>query len=121
MNLFFLAVASILISVAAQFALKSGMSSSVIQNALASDVGPRTLLMVVTHPGVVLGFALYGLGALLWLGVLARWDVSKAYPLVGLGFIVAVVVGWIHGEQISMTRTIGALLICTGVVLVGRS
>lgn len=121
MKLFLLAVASILISVAAQFSLKAGMSSSVIQRALASDIGPRAVLTILAHPGVVLGFVLYGLGALLWLGVLARWDVSKAYPLVGLGFIVAVLVGWLHGEQVSVMRTVGTLLICSGVVLVGRS
>lgn len=121
MRLFLLAATSILISVAAQFSLKTGMSSSAIQSALAGDVGPRTLVTILTHPGVVLGFVLYGLGALLWLGVLARWDVSKAYPLAGFGFIVAVLVGWLHGEQVSVMRTVGALLICAGVVLVGRS
>ena len=67
------------------------------------------------------GFLLYGLGAVVWLAVLSKWDVSKAYPLVGLGFVFTVGIGFLIGEQVTTPRVIGVLLICSGVFLVGRS
>jgi len=64
---------------------------------------------------------LYGLGAVAWLGVLSQWDVSKAYPLVGIGFVFTVAIGWLIGEQVTLVRALGVTLICIGVILVGRS
>jgi drug/metabolite transporter (DMT)-like permease len=78
-------------------------------------------LDVLANKYVLGGFLLYGLGAIVWLAVLSKWDVSKAYPLVGLGFVFTVIIGFLSGEQISALRVIGAALICTGVFLVGRS
>jgi len=64
---------------------------------------------------------LYGLGAVVWLGVLSKWEVSKAYPLVGLGFAMTAVVGMLLGEQVSLLRFAGVALICSGVVLIART
>ena len=55
------------------------------------------------------------------LGVLSKWDVSKAYPLIGLGFVFTVAMGYLLGEEVTLTRVLGVALICAGVVLVGRS
>lgn len=53
-------------------------------------------------------------GAVVWLGVLSKRDVSKAYPLVGLGFVFAVVIGYLLGEQLTFPRVSGAALISAG-------
>lgn len=121
MPIFWIACTSILLSVAAQFCLKAGMSADVVRAAMAEPARWRTLWVLMTHWPIVGGFVLYGLGAVLWLGVLSRWDVSKAYPLLGLGFGVTVIVGVFLGEQVSLPRTAGVLLICAGVALVARS
>ena len=76
---------------------------------------------MLTDKYVLGGFLLYGVGALVWLVVLSKWDVSKAYPLVGLGFVVTVAVGYLLGEQVTVHRVIGVALICAGVFLVGRN
>ena len=71
---------------------------------------------------VIAGLAMYGLGALLWLLVLARIDVSAAYPFVGLGFVMTMMLGWLLlGESLQPTRVAGTLLIALGVVLVART
>jgi len=114
------ALASIAMSVAAQFVIKSGMVSGG-RDALAEGLSLRALGQLFTNPGVVGGLALYSLGAVAWLAVLARWDVSKAYPLVGLGFAATVLAGWWLGESVSLQRWMGVALICTGVWLVARS
>lgn len=122
-----MAVASIALSVAAQFALKWGMSGVAAARAGLPPTDPSILpgllqtLALHARPGIVLGFVLYGLGAVVWLSVLGRWEVSRAYPLVGLGFVATLVVGWAMGEAVGPQRVIGVLLIAAGVALVGRS
>lgn len=115
MNTLLLAVLSIVISVAAQFSLKAGMS------AVKAGMEPAGLVATFTNKFVLLGFVLYGLGAVVWLGVLSKWDVSKAYPLVGLGFAMTAMVGIFLGEQVSLLRLAGVTLICAGVVLIART
>jgi multidrug transporter EmrE-like cation transporter len=112
---------SIALSVAAQFALKAGMSGSEIRGAMSQPLNLRTFFLVATNLQVLLGFLLYGLGAVVWLGVLSKWDVSKAYPLVGVGFALTVAIGFLAGEAISFSRIAGVALICGGVFLVSRS
>lgn len=121
MKTIYIAVISIALSVAAQFSLKAGMSGDGIRETLSQPYSYKTLLTVMTNQFILGGFLLYGLGALVWLGVLSKWDVSKAYPLVGLGFVFTVAIGFLMGEQVGAGRAIGVALICAGVYLVGQS
>ncbi len=121
MNTFAIALLSIALSVAAQFSLKAGMSDQGTREAMGQPFSLGSLTAVMTNKYVLGGFVLYGLGAVIWLGVLSKWDVSKAYPLVGLGFVFTVMVGLILGEQVSPLRAGGVALICAGVILVAQS
>lgn len=121
MYIFLLAIGSIALSVTAQFALKAGMTKPEIQAALAHPLSLSTVQVVASNWFLIGGFFLYGLGAMVWLGVLARWDVSKAYPLVGLGIGATVALGIFLGEQVTVWRAVGVGLICIGVGLVSRS
>lgn len=105
-----LAAISICLSVAAQFALKHGMKSP-----------EGGILGALLQPMVLLGLALYGLSAVVWLSVLQRWEVSKAYPMVGAGFALTVLIGHLAGDSVTALRWAGVLLICAGVFLVSRS
>lgn len=116
-----LALVSIAISVAAQFALKAGMSAPGVKQAMVEEGGIKLALAVLLQPQVLAGLLLYGLGAVVWLAVLARWDVSKAYPLVGLGFVLTLGVGLMLGEAVTLQRSLGVLMIAAGVVAVARS
>ena len=59
-----------------------------------------------------------------WLAVLARYPLSFAYPMLSLSYVL-VYVGATHwpllGEAPSPLRTLGTLLILTGVGLVTRT
>jgi multidrug transporter EmrE-like cation transporter len=116
-----IAVLSIALSVAAQFSLKAGVSGEDVRALLAQPLTLRSTLSVLTNAYVVGGFLLYGLGAMVWLAVLSKWDVSKAYPLVGLGFAATVAIGWVLGEHVTIPRAAGVALICAGVFMVGQS
>ena len=116
-----IAILSIALSVMAQFSLKAGMSGAGVKAMMAEPKSFMSLINILTDKYVLGGFLLYGLGAVAWLGVLSHWDVSKAYPLVGLGFVLTLPIAYLLGEQVSMPRVIGVVLICAGVWLVGRS
>jgi drug/metabolite transporter (DMT)-like permease len=65
---------------------------------------------------------LYVGGALVWLVVLTRVEVSLAYPFVAMGFVLTLILGWwLQGDSIGLMRVAGTLLIAAGVVLVARS
>lgn len=121
MNPLIIAIISIVLSVAAQFSLKTGLSGAEIKAVLEQPLGIRSIFSILTDKYVFLGFLLYGLGAIVWLGVLSKWDVSKAYPLVGLGFVFTVGIGFMAGEEVTLSRVAGVALICAGVLLIGRS
>ncbi len=107
-----LALFCVLLSSAAQLAMKRGMGAPG-----GSDVG-ATYLHALTSPLVWLGLVLYGASAVLWLWVLSRLDVSVAYPLVSLGFVATLALGilWL-GEPFSWMRVAGCTLIVVGVCL----
>jgi multidrug transporter EmrE-like cation transporter len=116
------AVASILLSVFAQIAMKIGSASAASAAATTSPDLWRQTVSLLFHPMVMVGLALYAASAILWLHVLARWDVSKAYPMVGLGFVLTLAVGALFlGEQVTWQRTAGCLLICAGLVMIVRT
>jgi len=108
-----LAVFCVLLSSAAQMAMKRGMAAG----AAGTDVA-GTYLHALSSPLVWLGLGLYGASAVLWLWVLSRLDVSLAYPLVSLGFVVTMAAGvlWL-GEPFSWVRVGACTLIVIGVCL----
>jgi len=118
MNVLVLVFGSISLAVAAQFVLRHGM----VEAAAAAQAGGNALWWAAsTSPKVWFGLLMYVGSAAVWLGVLARWEVSKAYPMVGLGFLISVAIGWALGEQVNAGRVFGAVLIAAGVVLTARS
>ena len=121
MSTFVIALASIFLSVAAQFCLKAGMSSQEVKTVLAQPLGLHTMQVVGLNLPILGGFVLYGLGAVVWLLVLSQWEVSKAYPLVGMGFLFTLVVGLLLGEQVTLFRVVGVMMISAGVWMVANS
>jgi drug/metabolite transporter (DMT)-like permease len=79
-----------------------------------------TLLEALSSPAVLLGLAFYTVSSVLWLFVLSRVSLSIAYPMGALTYVFVIVGGLLMGEAVTVERWAGALLIVTGVVLVGR-
>ena len=109
---------SVTISAIAQVTLKQGMSSPAVQQGLTGG-WLEIVIAVASNLYVWLGLIFYALGAVLWLGVLAKVDVSIAYPFVGLGFILTALFGvFLLGEAFSVIRFVGTCLVVLGIVLV---
>jgi len=119
---FSLVIVSVLLSSIAQIVLKEGMSSVSIQLASAQGINMRMAVAIALNLKVLCGLLVYFASAAVWLFVLARAPVGLAYPFVGLGFVVTMLLAWlIRGEIPSMAQVIGTLTICLGVVVMARA
>lgn len=117
-----LILVSVTLSACAQVMFKLGVSSTLGQSTPNSLLLPSTALSMLFRPGVLGGLALYGIGTVLWLAVLARTELSQAYPFVGFGFILTAVLGHLlFNETLSPVRLLGTALIVIGIILVART
>jgi drug/metabolite transporter (DMT)-like permease len=111
----------VLLNAFAQIALKQGMRTIghfdfSLENVL--PVGTRVML----NPFVVAGLFCYVVSVIVWLMALSRVEVSYAYPLLSVGYIVAAFAGqMLFQEALTPVRWAGILVICLGVFLVTRS
>lgn len=89
----------------------------------AIDSGVRGLITTIfTTPLVLLGLFFYACGALAWIAVLRKMDLSHAYPFLALNFVlIALVSRFFLGEQIPIGRWAGILVICAGILIVARA
>ena len=80
------------------------------------------ILPMVFQPYVFVGILCFGVSSVFWLVVLSRIELSMAYPLVSIAYIVTAIFSYfIFKENITLIRWIGILTICLGVFLVSRS
>jgi drug/metabolite transporter (DMT)-like permease len=57
-----------------------------------------------------------------WIMALSRVEVSVAYPMLSLGYIVnAFFAWWLFGEALTVSRLVGMGIIIVGVYLVAKS
>ena len=111
---------SALCGVAGQTVIKLGVSQPGAAEAVAGFL--PLVGMILRSPLVLLGLVLYGLGALAWIAVLARVDLSVAYPFLALNFILVTFSSYfLLGEEVPTLRWLGVLVICSGIFLVARS
>lgn len=116
-----LILSSILLSSFAQIVLKTGMSNPDVLAAIQSKDTFDIIKTIVTNIAVIGGLTLYFASAAVWLLVLAKVDVSFAYPFVGLGFIITMLLAFfINGEILSTTKVVGTLCIALGVVIIAQ-
>jgi multidrug transporter EmrE-like cation transporter len=113
---------SISLSATAQVLFKFGMSSVAVKQALAGGSPMQAAVAVFLSAGVLGGLLLYGIGTVLWLGVLSRTEVSRAYPFVGLGFVLTALIGYfLFGDALGPLRIAGIALVMAGIFLISRS
>jgi len=114
---------SVGISGFAQFLLKFGMAR-LAERQWGTGGAPwyNETITALLNPYVFSGLAMYGAGAVLWLWVLARTELSLAYPFVGLSFVLTMGLGaFAFQEAMTPSRVVGTLLIVSGCVLVAKS
>lgn len=111
----------VLLNAGAQLALKEGMRRIGHFEFVWTNAAP-VAWQAATNPFIAFGIGLYVLSVVVWLLVLSRVEVSFAYPLVSVGYIVnAVAAYYLFAENLSFARAGGILVIVAGVYLVTRS
>lgn len=67
------------------------------------------------------GMMLYGLSLLMWFYVLSKIELSKAYPLVSIGYIFTAILGYyLLNESLTPSKFFGIFLIVLGVVVISK-
>lgn len=110
---------SISLAVAGQLFMKQGMmmfGKFPVTQLLAN------LVPMVFQPYVFVGILCFGVSSVFWLVVLSRIDLSLAYPMVSIGYVVVAIFSYlVFKENVSLLRWIGIITICLGVFLISRS
>jgi multidrug transporter EmrE-like cation transporter len=77
---------------------------------------PSFLWRALTNVKVVLGFGSAFMASLCWIVAISRSELSFAYPFMGLGIVLVLVLSPIFfGEFVPMTRWLGVLIVCIGI------
>ena len=113
---FLLLLASVIASVVGQFLLKIGALK--LGQVNATNAVSHVLSIVVT-PELLLGLTCYAFGALAYILLLTRVDLSVAGPSISLVYVFSVLLGSLFfKETIPFTRIVGLGCIVCGVMLV---
>jgi multidrug transporter EmrE-like cation transporter len=71
---------------------------------------------------ILAGLACYAISVIVWILALSRVDVSIAYPMLSIGYVVnALAAAWLFGEPLGALRVAGIGVIILGVWMVARS
>jgi undecaprenyl phosphate-alpha-L-ara4N flippase subunit ArnF len=113
---------SVVLSAVGQLCMKAGMQELGGWSA-PTKATPGASTLTSLHPVIAWtggGLLAYGVSMLIWLGVLVRYPLSLAYPMLGMSYVL-VYWGATHWsllmESTSSVRTVGTLLIVAGVAL----
>lgn len=115
-----LVIVCMILNTIAQLLLKQAMNTIGAFAFAWKDIIPLGF-KVATSPYIILGIICYVLSLVLWLGVLSRMEVSIAYPLTSIAFILTAIGAAIFfGEHVTMIRVAGIVVIITGIYLISK-
>jgi len=116
-----LVLAGVLLNAIAQLLLKAGAGSLAGVELRASNAAVIASRLIFNAP-IIAGLGCYALSVVVWILALARVEVSVAYPMLSLGYVVnALAAWWLFNESLSGARIAGIGIILVGVWLVARS
>ena len=118
---FALVMTGVLLNAVAQLALKASVNTTGVigldPQSLWSSAGS-----LAGNAWLWLGLVCYGISVIVWLLALSRVDVSIAYPMLSVGYVVNAIAAWqLFGESLGQGRLIGIGIIIVGVFVLARS
>ena len=110
----------VLLNAGAQLLLKAGVNAVGHFEFTRANVLPVGLKIATQWP-IIGGLACYVVSVAVWIIGLSRVDVSIAYPMLSLGYVVNAFAAWyLFGEVLSVQRLIGIGIILIGVAVLAR-
>jgi len=115
-------ITGVLLNAAAQLLLKAGTNAMGGAIHLTASNWFATGIKVATQLPILGGLACYAVSLVVWIIGLSRTDVTIAYPMLSLGYVVSAFGAWMFlGEVVPPQRLIAIGVIILGVVLLARS
>jgi multidrug transporter EmrE-like cation transporter len=108
-------------------AIALGATGQVLLKAGLRELGDHppplaVLKSIVASRLVFSGFACYGLSSLLYIVALSRLDLSYAYPLIAISYVMVAVLAWrFLNEPIPRLRIVGLVVVMVGVIILALS
>ena len=118
---FSLLMTGVLLNAGAQLLLKAGTNTVGVFEFSRDNLLPVGLRLA-TEPHIAGGIGCYVVSVVVWILALSRVEVSIAYPMLSVGYVVnAIAAYYLFGEAVTPARLIGIGVIILGVFLVARS
>lgn len=118
---FALVLTGVLLNAAAQLLLKAGTNAVGHFEFSAANAIPMGLKLAF-EPHIMGGLTCYVVSVVVWIMALSRTEVSMAYPMLSIGYVVNALAAWaLFGEAVGPMRLLGIGVIIVGVYLVARS
>jgi multidrug transporter EmrE-like cation transporter len=115
-------ITGVLLNAAAQIFLKAGTNALGGAIHLTAQNWFSTGIKVATQLPILAGLACYGISLVVWIIGLSRTDVTIAYPMLSLGYVVSAFAAWYFlGEAVSLQRMLAIGVIMIGVALLART
>ncbi|MGH8457399.1 MAG: SMR family transporter [Stenotrophobium sp.] len=119
--IFALIVFGVMLNAAAQLLLKAGTRAIGQFDFSTANIWPVGWSLA-TNPYIFGGLSCYVISVVVWILALSRVEVSIAYPMLSLGYVVnAFFAWWLFGEALTAMRLAGMGVIIVGVYMVARS
>jgi len=120
MEALILVLFSVLLGVFGQLSLKQGMKN--IGTFEVKYLFSNRIFELIKEKFIIVGVATYSIAFFLWLVVLSKAELSFAYPMLAIGYILIAIFSRIFfNENVTEIRLIGIILISIGVFLLLKS
>jgi multidrug transporter EmrE-like cation transporter len=118
---FGLIMLGVLLNAFAQLLLKAGTNAVGQFEFSAANIVPVGMKLAF-EPHIMGGVACYVVSLVVWILGLSRVEVSIAYPMLSVGYVLNAVAAWyLFGESFTAQKLVGIAFIVVGVFLVAKS
>jgi len=115
-------ITGVLLNAVAQLLLKAGTNALGGAIHLTAENWFATGIKVISQVPILAGLVCYGVSLVVWIIGLSRTDVTIAYPMLSLGYVVSAAGAWMFlGEVVSVQRLMAIGVIMVGVALLART
>lgn len=112
--IYIIAFISIVLGSVGQFLLKLGSAHVKLDRGLVTAV-----LSLIFNINIIISLICFSSSMIIWVLVLKRMELSIAYPMVSLGYIITIVLAFLFlNEPLRLTKFLGTLLIIFGVIVI---
>ena len=111
----------VLLNAGAQLLLKAGTNAIGHFEFTSANIVPVGMKLAL-EPHILGGVGCYVVSLVVWIMGLSRVEVSIAYPMLSVGYVINALAAWyLFGESLTAQKLVGIGFIIAGVFLVTRS